>query len=90
MPIVAFKRARVKNYGVRTLSGSGYEVNQSFPQANSLKQWGLANRSNGGTNIGSLSTTMIVNHRTNPYKLSPSTSAQSSWNTRGTMTSLTG
>jgi replication factor A1 len=39
MPVVAFKRAKVSDYGGRTLSGSGFEVNPSIPQANSLKQW---------------------------------------------------
>ena len=38
MPVVAFKRARVSDYGGRTLSGSGYEVNPSIPQAQSLSR----------------------------------------------------
>jgi hypothetical protein len=36
--VVAFKRARVSDYGGRTLSGSGYEVNPSIPQAQSLSR----------------------------------------------------
>lgn len=68
MPIVAFKRARVSDYGGRTLSGSGYEVNPSIPQAHYLKQWWSTNGNNGGTTTRSLSTTMGGNRRPDPFE----------------------
>ena len=42
-PVVAFKRARVSDYGGRTLSGSGFSVNPNIPQAAALSQWWAAN-----------------------------------------------
>jgi len=42
-PIVAFKRARVSDYGGRTLSGSGFVINPNIPQAQSLSQWWAVN-----------------------------------------------
>lgn len=52
-PIVAFKRARVSDYGGRTLSGAGFVVNPTIPQANALSQWWTAN--GGKTQSRSLS-----------------------------------
>jgi len=51
MPVVAFKRARVSDYGGRTLSGAGYEVDPNVPQARSLRQWWAANGNNGGRTV---------------------------------------
>mmetsp|Transcript_4588 Transcript_4588/g.6366 ORF Transcript_4588/g.6366 Transcript_4588/m.6366 type:complete len:632 (-) Transcript_4588:172-2067(-) len=45
-PIVAFKRARISDYGGRSLSGSGCSVNPTIPQANQLRQWWADNGSN--------------------------------------------
>jgi len=42
-PVVAFKRARVSDFGGRTLSGSGAAVEPSIPQAGQLKQWWTVN-----------------------------------------------
>ena len=38
-PIVAFKRARVSDYGGRTLSGSAFAVNPNISEAKALQQW---------------------------------------------------
>eukprot|EP00984_Skeletonema_dohrnii_P010594 scaffold4130_cov112-Skeletonema_dohrnii-CCMP3373.AAC.6 len=46
LPIVAFKRARISDYGGRSLSGSGCSVNPTIPQANQLRQWWADNGSN--------------------------------------------
>eukprot|EP00584_Thalassiosira_punctigera_P000883 CAMPEP_0172535332 /NCGR_PEP_ID=MMETSP1067-20121228/7393_1 /TAXON_ID=265564 ORGANISM="Thalassiosira punctigera, Strain Tpunct2005C2" /NCGR_SAMPLE_ID=MMETSP1067 /ASSEMBLY_ACC=CAM_ASM_000444 /LENGTH=642 /DNA_ID=CAMNT_0013320263 /DNA_START=160 /DNA_END=2088 /DNA_ORIENTATION=- len=42
-PIVAFKRARVSDYGGRTLSGQNFVVQPNIPQANGLRQWWAVN-----------------------------------------------
>ncbi|KAL7536539.1 hypothetical protein ACHAXR_007220, partial [Thalassiosira sp. AJA248-18] len=42
-PIVAFKRARVSDYGGRTLSGQAFAVNPEIPQMEGLKQWWAVN-----------------------------------------------
>ena len=68
MPVVAFKRAKVSDYGGRTLSGSGFEVNPSIPQANSLKQWWSMNGNNGISTTRSLSTTMGGNRGPDPFE----------------------
>ena len=68
MPVVAFKRAKVSDYGGRTLSGSGFEVNPSIPQANSLKQWWSMNGNNGSSTTRSLSTTMGGNRGPDPFE----------------------
>lgn len=68
MPVVAFKRAKVSDYGGRTLSGSGFEVNPSIPQANSLKQWWSTNWNNGSSTTRSLSTTMGGNRGPDPFE----------------------
>lgn len=46
MPVVAFKRARISDYGGRSLSGSGCSVDPKIPQANQLKQWWAVNGNN--------------------------------------------
>jgi len=38
-PLVAFKRARVSDWGGRTLSGSGFSVNPNIPDAQALSAW---------------------------------------------------
>ena len=78
MPVVAFKRARVSDYGGRTLSGSGYEVNPSIPQAQSLMQWWKAQGGGSGsrtTATRSLSTTMGGNRGPDPFDQRKSVSA---------------
>mmetsp|Transcript_12965 Transcript_12965/g.20013 ORF Transcript_12965/g.20013 Transcript_12965/m.20013 type:complete len:634 (-) Transcript_12965:1237-3138(-) len=49
LPVVAFKRARISDYGGRSLSGSGCSVNPSIPQANQLRQWWSVNGNNTQT-----------------------------------------
>jgi replication factor A1 len=49
LPVVAFKRARISDYGGRSLSGSGCSVNPTIPQANQLRQWWAANGNNTQT-----------------------------------------
>jgi len=46
LPVVAFKRARVSDFGGRSLSGSGCSVDPRIPQANQLKQWWAVNGNN--------------------------------------------
>jgi replication factor A1 len=67
MPVVAFKRAKVSDYGGRTLSGAGYEVNPNIPQAQSLRQWWIANGNGRTTAARSLSTTMGGNRGPDPF-----------------------
>lgn len=38
-PVVAFKRARISDFGGRSLSGSGCSVDPKIQQANQLKNW---------------------------------------------------
>lgn len=42
-PVVAFKRARVSDYGGRTLSGGSYTVNPNIPEAQALGRWWASN-----------------------------------------------
>jgi replication factor A1 len=46
LPVVAFKRARISDFGGRSLSGSGCSVDPRIPQANQLKQWWAVNGNN--------------------------------------------
>ena len=43
MPVVAFKRARISDYGGRSLSGTGCSVEPRIPQADQLRQWWSVN-----------------------------------------------
>jgi len=65
-PIVAFKRARVSDYGGRTLSGQAFSVEPNIPQANQLKQWWASN-GNKGAPSRSLSTAMGGNRGPDPF-----------------------
>lgn len=65
-PIVAFKRARVSDYGGRTLSGGSFEVNPNIPQAQHLKQWWAVHGNK--TTSRSLSTTMGGNRGPEPFE----------------------
>lgn len=38
-PLVAFKRARVSDWGGRTLSAGGFSINPNIPEAHALSQW---------------------------------------------------
>lgn len=49
LPVVAFKRARISDYGGRSLSGSGCSVDPKIPQANQLRQWWDVNGNNTQT-----------------------------------------
>jgi len=59
-PLVAFKRARVSDWGGRTLSGDGFSINPNIPEAQNLSKWWQANDgksptrslSSGGGNRG--------------------------------------
>ena len=42
-PVVAFKRARLSDYGGRSLSGGDVNVNPQIPQCHQLKQWWAVN-----------------------------------------------
>ncbi|KAL9186004.1 hypothetical protein ACHAXT_005242 [Thalassiosira profunda] len=64
-PIVAFKRARVSDYGGRTLSGSGFSIEPQVPEANGLKQWWQVN--GGKTQTRSLSSAMGGNRGPDPF-----------------------
>lgn len=48
-PIVAFKRARVSDYGGRTLSGTVFSVNPNISQVNGLRQWWTTHGNNTQT-----------------------------------------
>lgn len=65
-PIVAFKRARVSDYGGRTLSGSGCAVEPNIPQAGQLKQWWATNANK--TQSRSLSSGMGGNRGPDPFE----------------------
>ena len=65
-PIVAFKRARVSDYGGRTLSGGSFEVNPNIPQAQQLRQWWAVHGNK--TASRSLSTTMGGNRGPEPFE----------------------
>lgn len=65
-PIVAFKRARVSDYGGRTLSGGSFEVNPNIPQAQQLRQWWAVHGNKTATR--SLSTTMGGNRGPEPFE----------------------
>jgi replication factor A1 len=56
-PIVAFRRARVSDYGGKTLSaGDGVDVNPTIPEASELRGWWQTVGSTGGAVTRSLST----------------------------------
>mmetsp|Transcript_6784 Transcript_6784/g.14694 ORF Transcript_6784/g.14694 Transcript_6784/m.14694 type:complete len:645 (+) Transcript_6784:208-2142(+) len=64
-PIVAFKRARVSDYGGRTLSGQSFNMNPNIPQANGLRQWWSVNGNK--TQTRSLSSAMGGNRGPDPF-----------------------
>eukprot|EP00581_Thalassiosira_minuscula_P004331 CAMPEP_0183747146 /NCGR_PEP_ID=MMETSP0737-20130205/67112_1 /TAXON_ID=385413 /ORGANISM="Thalassiosira miniscula, Strain CCMP1093" /LENGTH=555 /DNA_ID=CAMNT_0025982855 /DNA_START=538 /DNA_END=2205 /DNA_ORIENTATION=+ len=64
-PVVAFKRARVSDYGGRTLSGQNFSINPKIPQAESLKQWWSINGNKGASR--SLSSTMGGSRGPEPF-----------------------
>jgi replication factor A1 len=66
-PVVAFKCARVSNYGGRTLSSAGYNVGPNIPQAQSLRHWWAANGNGRTTLTRNLSTTMGGNCDLEPF-----------------------
>mmetsp|Transcript_20556 Transcript_20556/g.41748 ORF Transcript_20556/g.41748 Transcript_20556/m.41748 type:complete len:654 (-) Transcript_20556:124-2085(-) len=49
-PVVAFKRARVSDFGGRSLSGSGFAINPQIPEGHQLMNWwGLHGNKNQNT-----------------------------------------
>jgi replication factor A1 len=49
-PVVAFRRARVSDYGGKSLSGGdGIDVNPDVPEASQLQSWWTQSGSSGGT-----------------------------------------
>mmetsp|Transcript_952 Transcript_952/g.2275 ORF Transcript_952/g.2275 Transcript_952/m.2275 type:complete len:643 (+) Transcript_952:206-2134(+) len=64
-PVVAFKRARLSDYGGRTLSGQAYAVNPNIEEANSLRQWWDTNGNR--TQTRSLTSSMGGNRGPDPF-----------------------
>lgn len=64
-PVVAFKKARVGDYGGRTLSGGTFTVEPNHPQAPNMKQWWTTHGNK--TASRSLSSSMGGNRGPDPF-----------------------